>query len=247
MAKKEKRDREQEIKDTLNMTSGQVAGDLLKALVQEIRLLPEPWVKMPKAKQDDVIERLRMRVEDMVRMAVHLIASEGRAVADATLEQVTFKNGIKAVFNLSKSCPARHDLADSEGKLCLIVVADAGQHMGGLDDVKGESDQRAMDLGHEYDPKGDGKGMDGNVVDADVKALPDAPLQSDLDDAYNEGWAAAEAGKPKTDCPITRHEIVQSWTQGWTDWHEGDKPAREDHDGNSDQGHDEDQPADEPA
>lgn len=240
MAKKDKRDRDQEIKDTLNMTSGQVAGDLLKALVQEIRLLPDPWVKMSKSKQDDVIDRLRIRVEDSVRMAVHLIASEGRATADATLEQVTFKNGIKAVFNLSKSCPARHDLADSEGKLCLIVVADAGQHMGGLDDVQGEADQRAMDMGHEYDPNGDGKGMDDTVIDGEVKALPDTPLDAELDAAYDEGRAAAEAGKPKSECPIGRHEIVAAWTQGWTDWH-AENPQRDGQD------QDEDQPAGEPA
>jgi hypothetical protein len=140
-------------KDTLQMTAGSIGRDLLQALVQEVRLLPDVWPKLPKAKQDDVIERLRKRVDSCVRMAVHLIASEGRAVADATLEQVTFKNGIKVVLKLSKQSAARHELADAEGKLCLIVVAHADDHLGGMDGVTGEADQRSMDLGQEYDPK----------------------------------------------------------------------------------------------
>lgn len=212
------------IRDTLNMTAGTIGRDLLQSLVQEIKLLPDVWPKLPKAKQDDVIDRLRDRVENNIRMAVHMIASEGRAVADATLEQVTFKNGIKAVFNLSKSCPARHDLADSEGKLCLIVVADAGQHLGGMDEVRGEADQRAMDLGHEYDPNGDGKGMDGpadsgDVVDSQAKviAIGDGPLEAEKLEHYEAGRQAYREGKAKESAPMVRHELVAQWTQGWED------------------------------
>lgn len=210
------------LKNTLNMTAGTVGRDLLQALIQEVRLLPDVWPKLSKAKQDDVIERLRKRVDSTVRMAVHLIASEGRAVADATLEQVTFKNGIKAVFNLSKACPTRHQLADSEGKICLIVVADAADHLGGIDDVTGEADQRAMDLGQEYDPKSDGKGMDtpGEVVDAEFKVLGNEPLQTQLDAAYEAGKTAAENGEPKDAAPKSDYRLVARWTQGWSDWHE---------------------------
>jgi len=204
------------------MTAGTIGRDILAALVQEVRLLPDVWPKIPKAKQDDVIERLRKRVDANVRMAVHLIASDGRAVADATLEQVVFKQGIKAVFTLSADCPTRHQLADSEGKLCLIVVADPSAHLGDMDSIKGESDQRAMDLGTEYDPKGDGKGMDddSDVTDVEVKALPDTPLQADLDAAYEYGRQAAAAGEPKVVPPGTRIEIAARWTQGWSDWHD---------------------------
>ena len=210
---------------TMNMTAATIGRDLLQALVTECRLLPDVWPKISKAKQDDVIERLRKRVDDSVRMAVHLIASEGRATADATIESVTFKNGIKAVLNLSKNSPQRHAIADSEGKLVLIVVADAGEHTGGMDDITGEADQREMDLGHEYQDN-DGGGMDeaktaaGDVEDLEPKALPDSPLQSQLDAAYQAGRTAAANGDPKDAAPVARYELVERWTQGWVDWHD---------------------------
>ncbi len=224
-----------EAKKTLEMTAGTIGRDILQALVQEVRLLPDPWPKLSKSKQDDVIDRLRKRVDTCVRMAVHLIASEGRATADATIDQVVFKQGIKVVLKLSAQCPTRHALADSEGKLCLIVVADPASHLDGMDEVTGETDQRAMDLGQEYDPKGDGKGMDkpagddSSVVDAEFKEVPpaltDTPLQSDLDAYYVAGRAAAGTGQPMNSAPVVRHELVARWTAGWTAWH--DEQARD--------------------
>ncbi len=50
-----------DFKATLNMTAETVGCDLLQALVQEIKLLPDLWIKLPKMKQDDVIDRLRNR------------------------------------------------------------------------------------------------------------------------------------------------------------------------------------------
>lgn len=169
----------------VEMTANTVGRDLLQALVLELKLLPDVWPKLSKAKQDDVIERLRKRVISSVQTAVHLIASESRVTIAAELEQVTIKDGIKAVLTMSKSDPNRHTLTDAQGKSVLIAVADAEDHMGDIAAVRGEDDQRAMDLGQEYDPKGDGKGMDeqtaSDVVDAEfteVPALGNDPLQA---------------------------------------------------------------------
>lgn len=228
-----------DLRETLNMTTATVGRDLLQALVQELKLLPDVWPKLSKSKQDDVIERLTARVENNIRMAVHLIASEGRATAEATVDSVTFKGGIKVVLKLSKSSPQGHNIADSEGQLVLIVVADPAKHTQGMGDVRGEADQRAMDLGHEYDQNGDGKGMDGagdsNVVDAEFIALPNSPLDSELQQYYDLGRAAAAAGDPKDAAPMVRHELVARWTQGWVDWHDednGDADPSSDTDGN---------------
>lgn len=62
-------------KDTMAMTAATIGSDLLQALVQEIKLLPDVWPKLSQKKQDDVIERLRKRVITNVQMATHLIAS----------------------------------------------------------------------------------------------------------------------------------------------------------------------------
>jgi hypothetical protein len=83
--------------DFRNMTADSLGKDLLSALVTEIKLLPDPWVKLSKKKQDDVIDRLRSRVESNVKMAVHLLAAEGRTVVAGDLDQITIKDGVKAV------------------------------------------------------------------------------------------------------------------------------------------------------
>lgn len=211
-----------------------IGRDLLEAMVLELKMLPKPWPALTKHQQDDVINRMRKRVVTSVAQAVHIIASDGRAVADATLKKVVFKGGITAEFELSKTCPTRHQLADAEGKLCLIVVADPAEYLADMDGVKGESDQRAMDLGTEYAPDSDGSGMSeseaGDVVDATWR-LTDDSLQSDLDKAYEAGRMAASQGDTKDAAPQADYRLVARWTQGWSDWHATQAAATEEQTG----------------
>lgn len=214
-----------ETKQTLSMTAETIGKDILQALVQEIKLLPDVWVKIPKAKQDDVIDRLRNRVETNVKMAVHLVASEGRTVVAGDLDQITIKDGVKAVVKFGSSAPNLHELYEASGKAVLVVVANPAQHTGGMDEIKGESDQRAMDLGNEYDPNGDGKGMDGangsgEVIDAEVKTIEHQPLQEELDEAYGDGKLAAQEGKEQSDCPVMKGALCIEWIKGWKSWHQ---------------------------
>jgi ribosome modulation factor len=112
----------------------------------------------------------------------------------------------------------------------LLVLGNAADYMGDTEGVKAEPDQRAMDLGHEYDPNGDGKGMEGayqpgddsNVVD--VIAIEYQPMDVELEQAYRDGWWAATHDQPKESCPKADHRIVAQWTQGWTDFKAGADP-----------------------
>jgi ribosome modulation factor len=220
-----------DVKTLLSMTSETVGRDLLQALVQEVKLLPDVWAKIAKAKQDDVIDRLRNRVETNVKMAIHLISAEGRTVVAGDLDQITIKDGVKAVVKFGVNAANLHELYEASGKAVLVVVANPAQHTGGMDEIKGESDQRAMDLGHEYDPNGDGKGMEGagnddNVVDAEVITIEHKPLDSELKQARDDGYQAASEGKTQADCPVMKGELCIQWIVGWkayqeendTDW-----------------------------
>jgi len=211
-------------KQVLGMTAATVGKDLLSALVLEMKMLPDVWVKLSETKQNDITDRLRKRVENSVKMAVHLIASDGRMVVVGDLDKITIKDGAQAVIKIGKSAPSLHELYDAQGKAVLIVVSDAGEHTGGMDEVRGESDQRGLDLGGEYTAE-DGDGMD-DVVDAEfrpVAALGDGPLQADLDREYAAGRAAAEAGLPESDCPIMAGELCIAWVKGWKSWHEDNR------------------------
>ncbi|MBP6018764.1 MAG: cell division protein FtsK [Burkholderiaceae bacterium] len=201
-------------KDIREMTADTIGRDILQALVQEIKLLPKPWVSMTKKKQDDVIDRLRARVDHNIKMAVHLIASDNRTTIIGDLDQITSKDGIKAVFKINQNSEGRHHLFDNVGRACLIIIADAENAVSGIDEVQGEHDQRAMDLGKEYTDQ-DGDGMGDDIVDTEVRIIEHQPLQDELDRAWNDGYKAAEEGKTQTDCPIMAGALCIEWIKGW--------------------------------
>ncbi|WGS53532.1 cell division protein FtsK [Paraburkholderia sp. D15] len=205
------------------MTAATVGKDLLQALVLELKLLPDVWVKLSEKKQNDVIDRLRDRVESQIKMAVHVLASSGRTVVAGDLDQVTIKDGVKAVIKFSAAAPSLHELYDAQGKAVLVVVAGAADHTAGMDEVRGESDQRAMDLGKEYTSE-DGDGMNGptgdGVVDGNGLQIDHQPLQEELDTAEEAGYTAASEGKPQSDCPVMAGALSIAWVKGWKQWHE---------------------------
>lgn len=203
-----------EERDIREMTADTVGRDILQALVQEIKLLPKPWDALSQTKQDEVLDRLRSRVDHNVKMAVHIISSDSRTVVMGDLESITSKDGIKCTFKINSNAVGRHELFDSVGKACLLVVADADEYTGGMDAVKGESDQRAMDLGHEYHDN-DGGGMDdNNVVDAEIREVEYQPSAEDLKEYYDLGYQAASEGKPESACPQVHGKLCVQWVKG---------------------------------
>lgn len=215
--------------DFRQMTADTIGKDLLSALVTELKLLPKPWPELSKTKQDDIIDRLHARVERNVGMAVHLLAAEGRVVVAGDLDQITIKDGVKAVVKFGSNAANLNELYEHSGKMVLVVVANPADHTAGMDEIEGETDQRAMDLGHEYHDN-DGGGMDGQpAIDPDALGLP-APgdttlMQEELDKAYDDGYQAAADGKPESDCPVMRGELCIQWVKGHKDFINGVEKA----------------------
>jgi hypothetical protein len=131
-------DEQQPNSDAFEMTSKTVAGDLISALVSELKLLPDIWPRIGPDEQESIIERVRKRVADNVRKAVHLIASEGRITVVGDLKKVTFGDKVEAVFSLSKNDPRTSELTHAQGQACVIVVASASSHMGGVNEEQAE-------------------------------------------------------------------------------------------------------------
>lgn len=129
---------------TIELATETMLGDLTSFLIDELKAAPDVWQKLSEDQQDDVIERATSRVGDAVSAAVRMIAADSREVVTAELEQITAKDGIKAVCTLAKHDKNRHALLDSVGKAVLIVVADSNQFMGG-DIPKAEPNQLPLD------------------------------------------------------------------------------------------------------
>lgn len=222
-----------ETQDPRTMTADTIGKDILSAIVMELKLLPKPWPKLSEAKQNDIIDRLRDRVDANVKMAVHLIASQGRTVVAGDLDQITIKDGVKAVVKFGPNAANLHDLYDVAGKAVLVVVADAENHTTGMGEIKGDGDQRVMDLGHEY-REDDGGGMDGaagegDTINGEALGLPapgdTTPTEEELEKAYDDGYQAAAEGKPESDCPVMRGELCIQWVKGWKDFINGVEKA----------------------
>lgn len=125
----------------IQLASETLGRDLLQVLLQEVRALPDVWPKLTEKKQAAVIERLRSVIERATTHSVKLIAAGGNPTISGILESVAIKEGIKATFKVSQFDPMRHELIDSQGKVCLLVVANAADHLGGMDEVKPDPDQ----------------------------------------------------------------------------------------------------------
>jgi hypothetical protein len=180
-----------EIKSVLNMTAETVGKDILQALVMEIKMLPDVWQKLAQKKQDDILDRLRKCVETNVRMAVHLINSEGRTHCVADLEGVTIKDDIKATFKVARASgyESMQHLFDSVGQSCIIIVAEGRSHMGGMNDIRSDPEQPGLNLGQDEDPEdSDGSGVidiKGTTIDieGEVLGLPAPTPEHEGDDA----------------------------------------------------------------
>ena len=119
-------------------------GEMRDAILDEIQAAPDVWQKMPQAKQEEVIGRVDKRVTAMLRDALDVLVGYEFPVATAHLEQVTVKEGIKAVVTMSKHSPDRHAIIDSVGYDVRLAIADPEMFAGQPGKVTSEPDQREI-------------------------------------------------------------------------------------------------------
>lgn len=150
-----------EKKELKEMTIDTVGTSLMKLFIQHAQDLKKPWAQMSKHQQDDTLDAIRAGVQEHVKQAVELIAARDRVHVIGTLEQITIKSGVRAGVVIGKNCPGLSRLFECQGEAVALVVANAGEELKGIFDIKGQDDQRGLDLGHEYKPNSDGEGMEG--------------------------------------------------------------------------------------
>lgn len=137
---------ETDLMDTQEIARESMLGDLMHAILDEVKALPDVWQKLPQSKQDEVLWRIENRSKTIIGNVVSIIASDARPAIHASVESVTVKDGIKAVLTVSRSSPSRHDLVDAQGSAVMIVISDAEPYAGGKK-PKSDADQGALPLG----------------------------------------------------------------------------------------------------
>lgn len=132
----------------LNLARETMTGDLRDCLLDFLKhdKNPLPWNMQGEEKQREIIAKVEQAVGGAVEKSVRIIASDGRPVMVAKLDQVVVKDGIKAVCHMSKLDPQRYQLMDAQGSEVLLVVTGADPYQGERKPVEISPDQKVLPM-----------------------------------------------------------------------------------------------------
>lgn len=98
-------------------------GNLIKASSKQFKNLSVPFSKLKELEQKSLMRNLESDIRSAIEDSIDLIASNARLTFRASVDQVVFKDGVKAVLTMGKTDEA-HSLADAEGSYVTVVIED---------------------------------------------------------------------------------------------------------------------------
>ena len=129
------------IKTAQEIAREYLMGEIMASAMRQLRSLDKPWLRLPEADQKRAIRDVEADVRAATRKAVEVIASNDRTVFRASVESVTFKDGVKAVLTMGNT-EASHELADTAGNGVYVVIDDPVRYtQSGPNVPKAEPDQ----------------------------------------------------------------------------------------------------------
>lgn len=139
-------DEDEALQAALEFAVDTLTGDVRDAVLNRLRFeqSKRPWDQRSESDQRQAVHEIEAFARDIVKRAVEIIAGHGRKTIQATIDQVVFKDGIKAVIVASRVDPNRHLLADSVNSRVLIVVADPDEFTGERKEVEIKPDQAEL-------------------------------------------------------------------------------------------------------
>lgn len=126
-----------------------VGSVLMKAVFEEISQLRTVWVVTPQGMQQEILDRLRAKVDDAVKNAVRRIASGGFQSAPVQLESMTIKDEVKVSLTLAKGSEVVHAFADRVGSPAVVVFIDPDQYLAAAGAITAQADQGSLPLGED--------------------------------------------------------------------------------------------------
>lgn len=118
-------------------------GEVMAAAMKQLRAIDKPWLRLPEARQRDVLGEIRDDVAHAIRGAVEIIATDDRTRFVAQVESVTFKDGVKAVMTMANT-EASHELANTAGGRVYIVIEDPARYIASAHLPQPEPDQQSI-------------------------------------------------------------------------------------------------------
>jgi len=124
-----------------NYAASGLAAQVTETLLDELRGQDKLWHQTPEAQQAVVISRLSDSVYNAMQKAVQVMSALGHKAIICNLAAVTFKEGVRGTIVVSPGSDMRYELADHATKDVVLVLADPGIFMQGLEDLKPDADQ----------------------------------------------------------------------------------------------------------
>lgn len=152
-----------------------MGGELLKALVDEVRTAPAQWSKLTETQQAMLIARLRATVFAETEKALFLLAKGQREAARVKIESLTVKDGAKCVLQVGGD--SAHDVLDYVGQAAVLVMCNPEQYFTAKVDVAAEKDQADLPLGDAAAPTGDDP-----IGEVEAEAAAESRLTIDVDE-----------------------------------------------------------------
>lgn len=138
---------EEEVKavDVKDIAAEEMGKKLLESLIGVVQSIKRPWDDMTQSEQDDAIGKMRFAVKMATTLAVRLIGSNGATHVVGTLDQITIKDGVKAVVQIGKNAENLPALFEAQGGEVMIVCS-RQDYLDGINEVKGEPDQGSFEM-----------------------------------------------------------------------------------------------------
>lgn len=106
-----------------NIAAKTLTGDIRDFLLDRLKNFQKPWVAMSEDEQRESINQAKDAADNLVERACKIIAAEGRNIVEANLDQITIKDGIKAVLTFTNNTATREALGAATGQIVLVVTS----------------------------------------------------------------------------------------------------------------------------
>lgn len=128
-------------------------GDLMQCVLDQVKAIQKPWQTLPEAEQDSYLNSMEAQLREATRKAMRILTAQDQTVIPIKVIKVVFKDGVKAEVELVAGSPGRHELADSEGQIVQLLIADIGHLTAGREGIpQADKDQPGL-LDDEDDDK----------------------------------------------------------------------------------------------